>query len=397
LSSGKVNTLIVDPALGLSGDMFLSCLFQLGADVEKVSGMVSGLPGLENFRIAAEPAESRGIRTMKTRIICEEEPAARNFRDISEMIAGSGMDRSVIDHSLEVFRVIAEAEGKVHGMDPEKVHFHEVGAVDSIVDIVGSVAALFLLGSPKVYHRPVRLGSGSITIAHGTIPLPAPATIEILRGLDVEMSEEPGELVTPTGAALARVMAEPLPAGKHFRPERIVYASGTRDQNPGFLRMIQGRLAGRMNMVRVVRTTVDDMNPELYGYVSERLFEEGVHEVYLNNVIMKKGRPGVEVTVICDSNIEDRVIEILFDETTTLGIRITDEERAELKRWSETVQTGYGEVAVKFRELPCGRRSFSPEYESAARLARLNGVPLEKVFREAASSAAGRMEQKGEA
>lgn len=396
MNSKSDRAIIVDPALGLSGDMFLSCLFELGASPVNITEMLESLPGLEPFRIVTEKAESRGIRTARTRVISEEEHHHRNFNGISEMIRESGLDSSIIDLSLDIFRVIAEAEGKVHGVDPGQVHFHEVGAVDSIVDIVGSVAGLFLLGYPTVYHRSLRLGSGIISIAHGTIPVPAPATMEILRGMEVEISEEQGELVTPTGAALVRVLSEPLPGGRLFKPERIVYGSGTREKNPGFLRMMEVRQRGVRNTVRVVRTTIDDMNPELYGYLTEKLFEAGVHEVFLNNVIMKKGRPGVELTVICDCNIEDAVLEVLFAETTTLGIRISEEERVELKRWSEPLRTRRGEVVVKFRELPDGSVNFSPEYESAARLARSRGVPLEDIFREAAAAAIKRLEENGE-
>ncbi len=393
MNSKSDKVIIIDPALGLSGDMFLSCLFELGAGADKIMEMLESIPGLEPFRIVSEMAEARGIRTARTRVISEEDHHHRNFSGISEMIRESGLERRVADLSLEIFRVIAEAEGKVHGVDPGQVHFHEVGAVDSIVDIVGSVAGLSLLGYPKVYHRSLRLGSGVISIAHGTIPVPAPATIEILRGMELEISEDEGELVTPTGAALIKVLSEPLPEGCLFKPERIVYGSGTREKNPGFLRMMEVKPKGIKNTVRVVRTTIDDMNPELFGYLTEKLFETGVHEVFLNNVIMKKGRPGVELTVICDCNIEDRVLEVLFAETTTLGIRITDENRVELKRWSEPVNTRYGEVVVKFRELPDGSVNFSPEYESAARLARSSGIPLENVFREAAAAAIRRVEE----
>jgi hypothetical protein len=398
LSSRKVDTVIIDPALGLSGDMFMGCLFELGASPVEVTDILSGLSGLEPFSITTERAEARGIQTLRTRVTFERAHHSRNFSQISDMISSSGMESSIIELSLEIFGAIARAEGKAHGMDPANVHFHEVGAVDSIVDIVGSVAALYLLGFPRMYHRPLRLGSGTISISHGEIPVPAPATVEILRGRALEISEETGEVVTPTGAALLAVLADPLPSGRLFKPKRIVYASGTRDQseNPGFLRMIEAQPAGDKNRVRVIRTTIDDMNPETYGYASEKLFEAGAHEVYLNNIMMKKGRPGIELTVICDSNIEEQVLELLFTETTTLGIRIADEERVELRRWSDTVKTGYGEVAVKFRKLCDGVVNFSPEYESAARLARMKNIPLEKVYREAVSAAMKRMEEKGE-
>ncbi len=380
-----VNTLVVDPAGGLSGDMFLGCMFEMGADPKRVSGIVADLPGLEPFEIITERVIFRGIVTRQTRVVSDSKPSARNFSDIISMIKKSGLGSSITGPAIEIFRVIAEAEGKIHGKKPEEVHFHEVGAVDSIVDIVGSVAALYLLGFPKIYHRRFSLGSGTISIAHGVLPVPAPATLEILKGKEVTMIEMDAEIVTPTGAALLKVLAEPLPSSLSFRPKRVVYSSGTRDCNgdPGLLRVIEAEKVSSQREITVIRTTVDDMNPEILEYLRERLFELGAFEVYFTVVVMKKGRSGTKVTVLCPDDIKDEVSIAIFRETTTFGMRITSEKRIELDRWIESVNTPFGDIEIKFRELPDGLVDFSPEYESCRKAALAREVPLEKIYREA--------------
>jgi uncharacterized protein (TIGR00299 family) protein len=380
-----VNTLVVDPAGGMSGDMFLGCIFELGVDPERVSGIVADLPGLEPFKIITERVIFRGIVTRQTMVVSTSEHSARNFSDILSMIKKSGLESSISGPAIEIFRVIAEAEGKIHGKKPEEVHFHEVGAVDSIVDIVGSVAALYLLGFPKIYHRRFNLGSGTISIAHGVIPVPAPATLEILKGEEVTMTEMDAEIVTPTGAALLKVLAEPLPSSLSFRPKSVVYSSGTRDCNgdPGLLRVIEAEKICSQSGITVIRTTVDDMNPEILEYLRERLFELGAFEVYFTVVVMKKGRPGTKVTVLCPDDIKEDVSLTIFRETTTFGMRITSENRIELDRWIEPVNTPFGDIEIKFRELPDGLIDFSPEYESCRKAALDREAPLEKIYREA--------------
>jgi uncharacterized protein (TIGR00299 family) protein len=309
------------------------------------------------------------------------------------MIKESGIEDSITGPAIEIFRIIAEAEGKIHGKKPEHVHFHEVGAVDSIVDIVGAVAALSLLGFPKIYRRRFRLGSGTISIAHGVLPVPAPATLEILKGEEVTMIERDAEMVTPTGAALLKILSDPLPSSLSFRPKRVIYSSGTRDYNgePGLLRVIEAERVGRQSEITVIRTTVDDMNPEILQYLRERLFELGAFEVYFTGVIMKKGRPGIKLTVLCPDDRKDDISLAIFRETTTLGLRITNEKRMELDRWIETVSTPFGDIEIKFRELPDGQVDFSPEYESCKKAAFDLDAPLESVYREARISGMDRL------
>ncbi len=377
-----VPVLVVDPTDGLSGDMFLGCLFSLGVEPEELEEELSRLPGLEPFTIRYSQVETKGIRTARVVVQSDAQPRARNLSSILDMIDSSPLPGRAKELSREVFLALGRAEARVHGMEPEKVHFHEVGCVDSIVDMVGVVLALRKLGYPTIYHRPFRLGSGRISIAHGELPVPAPATLELLRGRRIIMGDAPGEVVTPTGAVLMKVLGEELPPGKAFVPSGVVYSSGTREpaEGGGILRVITAEVPGEGREVAVIRTTIDDMNPEFYQYLSERLFDMGVHEVYYSQVIMKKSRPGVEVNILAGVNDVQDVLGVLFRETSTLGVRVSFEMREELARWKKPVRTGFGEVEVKFARLPEGEVRVSPEYESCRRIASSRGISLERVY-----------------
>jgi uncharacterized protein (TIGR00299 family) protein len=246
---------------------------------------------------------------------------------------------------------------------------------------VGGVAALSMLGFPPLLHRPFRLGSGFISTSHGRLPVPAPATIEILRGRTVRFGSDDGEVVTPTGAALMRTLAEELPELYAFVPRRIVYAAGTREAPaPGMLRLIEAEAQPFRREVAVLRTSIDNMNPELYGYVQERLFEAGALEVYLTQLIMKKGRPGTLLTVLCERDAKDGLLDIIFRETTTIGARVSYEGREELDRWTEKVETPFGKIQVKHARLRDGAIKTAPEYEACKAAARKHGVSITDVF-----------------
>ena len=221
-----IDTIVLDPSLGLSGDMFLGCLFALGADRREVERQVATMPGLEKFSIVAGRVKRRGVTAVRARVICPDKARPRDLRTILSMIRRSKLGEDVKEAASNAFIVLGMAEGKIHGVPTDQVHFHEVGAVDSIVDIVGTAVALSLLGFPKLYHRPFMLGSGTITFSHGTLPLPAPATLEVLKGRTVSFGAIEGEIVTPTGAALAIAFARELPADMPFKIEKVVYSAG---------------------------------------------------------------------------------------------------------------------------------------------------------------------------
>ncbi|UCF04280.1 MAG: nickel pincer cofactor biosynthesis protein LarC [bacterium] len=377
--------IIVDPSSGLSGDMFLAGLCALGANVREIERVVATLPGLEPFRIVLGRVKRSGIDAWRARVKCPKASKSRNLKSILTMIRRSPLDARIKKHATKAFLVLGEVEGRIHRVPLDKVHFHEVGAVDSIVDIVGAAVALGMLGYPRIYHRPFKLGSGTIQIAHGELPVPAPATLELVKGKTVRFSNEPYEIVTPTGAALMAAFGEELPTSRAVQPHAVVYATGTREpvDSAGILRMIKAYISEAAREVLLLRTTIDDMNPEQYGYLQEHLFEAGALEVYLTQLIMKKGRPGVLVTVLCEQDARERMLEILFSESTTLGVRIAVEQREELERWTETVATSYGDITVKYALLPNGTLKVAPEYESCTRAARREGVPIETVYRSA--------------
>lgn len=389
----SVNTIVLDPSLGLSGDMFLGCLFALGADRREVIRQVATMPGLEKFNIIAGRVKRRGVTAFRARVVCPDKARARDLRTILSMIKKSKINEGAKVAASNAFNVLGKAEGKIHGVPADHVHFHEVGAVDSIVDIVGTAVALSLLGFPKLYHRPFILGSGTITFSHGTLPLPAPATLEVLKGRTVSFGTEEGEMVTPTGAALAVAFARELPAEMPLRVDEVVYSAGTREKGgaPGMLRASacsvpdhsSGEAEGKdglRGLVTVIRTTIDDMTPELFGYVQEKLIEDGALDVFMSSVAMKKNRPGVLLTVLCHPGSEERLSETLFTETTTIGVRIGYEERIELKRSSVHVETPFGRIAVKRAMLPDGGFKTAPEYESCRKAAREHGVTVREVF-----------------
>jgi len=380
--------IVVDPTSGLSGDMFLAGLFALGADPKRVAGEVGRLPGLEPFRIVLGRVKRHGIGAHRVRVVCEAKAKHRHLGDILRMIERSPLDAKVKELAGGTFELLGGVEGRIHGVPAGEVHFHEVGAVDSIVDMVGAIVALSELGFPPLHHRPFRLGSGTVRTSHGELPLPAPATLELLEGRTILFGAAAGEVVTPTGAALMRALATEISPHQPIVPARIVYSVGTRDEseNPGMLRLIEAEQVPVERDIFCVRTSIDDMNPEIYQHLQELLFERGALEVYLTQLVMKKGRPGVLVTVLCGQAVLEAVIETLFRETTTLGVRISTEGRAELERWTEAVSTPFGDVTVKKGRLPDGTVKTSPEYESCRAAARGKGVPIMQVYREALGS-----------
>lgn len=406
-----IDTIILDPSLGLSGDMFLGCLFALGADRREVEKQVATLPGLEKFSIVAGRVKRKGVTAVRARVICPDKARPRDLKTILSMIRRSKLGKGVKEAASNAFMVLGTAEGKIHGVPTDHVHFHEVGAVDSIVDIVGTAVALSLLGFPKLYHRPFILGSGTITFSHGTLPLPAPATLELLKGRTVSFGTIEGEVVTPTGAALAVAFARELPSDLPLCVEKVVYSAGTREKGgvPGMLRAAacsgpcdhdslgcgDGESAEPRGLVTVIRTTIDDMTPELFGYVQEKLLEDGALDVFMSSVAMKKNRPGVLLTVLCHPGSEERIAESLFRETTTIGVRIGYEERMELPRSAAHVDTPFGRIAVKRALLPGGSFKTAPEYESCRKAARKSGVTVREVFEAASAASIGGKVKKG--
>jgi uncharacterized protein (TIGR00299 family) protein len=379
----------LDCASGISGDMTLGALIDAGVELEALNVAIGSL-GLPGLRLVAEEVRKRGFRATQVTVAHEHEHAHRHLHHIVEMIDRSRLTDRQKDLARRIFHRLAEAEAKVHGTTVEKVHFHEVGAADSIGDIVGAAVGWDLLGVERIVASPVPTGTGKITIAHGIMSVPAPATAELLKGIPLAESSIPHELTTPTGAAILATLADsfgPVPA---MKIERIGCGAGQRDldEQPNLLRLLVGETVDDVDRdtVWVLETNLDDMSGELIGYTTTRLLDAGALDVYTTAIQMKKNRPGVKLTVLCRASEVETMDAILFAETTTLGVRRWPASRHVLERRPHQVQTAWGVIEGKLGWPPGGKPRFAPEYESCRALAAQHGVPLHVVY-EAAQKA----------
>jgi uncharacterized protein (TIGR00299 family) protein len=387
----------LDCASGISGDMLLGALIDAGVDQAAIQAGIDSL-GLPSCQLVTEEVTKRAFRALQLTVEHEPEHAHRHLSDILAMIAGSQLTPSQQQLAERIFRRLAEAEAKVHGSTIEKVHFHEVGAVDSIADIVGSAIAWDLLGVQQVVCSPLPTGTGFIEIAHGRCAIPAPATGELLRGLPVAASTVEGELTTPTGAAIVGVVADqfgPLPA---MTIGTIGYGAGQADfEQPNLLRLLVGDSpaeqpdrsvcqALEFDSIVLLETNLDDIRGEQTGHCIEQLWQAGALDVSITSLQMKKGRPGVLLSVQATPADADRLAEIVFRETTTLGLRRSVAQRLRLSRQPTSVKTHWGPVTGMVAHLPDGSQRFSPEHADCARLSRQQGVTLDVVYSAACQS-----------
>ncbi|MDA8124351.1 MAG: nickel pincer cofactor biosynthesis protein LarC [Deltaproteobacteria bacterium] len=377
-----------DCFMGISGDMSLGALIDAGADPERLRKELAGL-GVGGYRIAAERKVVEFIEATDISVVLADHHhhPHRRLHEILEAIDKTSLSARVKQTAGAIFRRLAAAEGKVHGRSPEEVHFHEVGAVDAIVDIVGTAVCLEMLGWPKVVASPMPTFHGYVNGAHGTIPLPAPATAEILCGVPWKKLDVEGELVTPTGAAIIREIAAefgPLPA---MTVERVGYGAGkSRFGIPNALRVMIGEAACPAPAAQealVIETNIDDLNPQFYELAMERLFAAGAHDVFLTPIQMKKNRPGTLLSVICDPKHADALVDVLLAETSTLGVRMSRWERVCLERRWEEVATEFGPVRIKVGERSGRMINASPEYEDCKQAAKERGVAIKQVHESA--------------
>ena len=370
---------------GASGDMILGSLVALGAPLAEIERRLRALP-LEGISLGARTVERHGFEALQLQVKTEETKAHRHFTEIRRLLEGGNLPPRVLRRALGAFELLARCEAEVHKTTIEKVHFHEVGALDAIVDIVGTAWALELLNVDRCHASVVPQGRGFVKAAHGTLPVPAPATVRILEGVPVRMTEIEAELTTPTGAALVTTLCETIGEPVGIRPRKTGIATGTMDlkERPNIVRAILGDSLAIQDqgVVQVFETTIDDMNPQLYGHLTESLFQSGAREVFLTPVQMKKGRPGVMVTAICDPPRAHAVMERLFAESTTIGVRVRHEGRVELSRSVSEVQTPLGRIRVKTAILPTGEERRVPEYDDLRRIAHESGRPLVEIMDE---------------
>jgi uncharacterized protein (TIGR00299 family) protein len=370
---------------GISGDMTLGALLDLGLPLQALQELIASL-GLPEVSITAHKVSKQHLTGLKVEISSQERQPARTYKDICGLIEGAPISDGVKAQSLTMFRLLGEVEARIHGQPLETVHFHELGGLDSIVDVVGAAYGLEALGVSRVFCSPLPMGWGMIKAGHGQLPNPAPAALELLEGLTVYGTDLPGELVTPTGAAILKAcdaVCEPCPA---MTLAKVGYGAGSRDLpgHPNLLRLYLGEpLAaspGRRETILVLETHLDDMNPEWYEPLMHGLFSAGALDVALSPLQMKKNRPGVRLTVVAPLAAKAGLLDRIFADSTTLGVRVMEMERVTARRWPETIDTPYGPLQVKVMEYG-GRRRLLPEYEACRQMAAAQGVPLMEIYR----------------
>ncbi|MFP4562486.1 MAG: nickel pincer cofactor biosynthesis protein LarC [Spirochaetia bacterium] len=407
--------LVYNPFAGISGDMNLGAMVDVGVPAEYISGELEKL-GLEEFTLSFSRGIKKGISGTRASVEVRHHykhshPPHRNLRNIEEIITGSRLSPGVKNTAMKIFRLVAEAEAKVHGKPVDEVHFHEVGAVDSIVDIVGAAVCFDYLKPDRVISTSVELGSGCVECAHGTIPVPAPATAEILTGVPVRTGTVSGEAATPTGAAILKGLVDRFSEASAYTPLRTGYGIGYRDAElPNVLRVFLAETAEEeivgqgdgeeqegKEACLIIECTVDDMVPEYYEPVLDSLFRAGVKDAWLNPVIMKRSRPAVVISVLTGPESEDSVRRILLTETTTAGIREYPVMQTRLGRRTVTRTTAYGELEVKQFSYRGKKIKEKPEFRNVTALAEAAGVtPLEILHSIGGPAAIGGRNDTGE-
>lgn len=381
-----MNILYYDCFAGISGDMHLAALLDLGLDYDELALELEKL-GLDGYGIQAQRASRKGIVGTQVRVVIDpKQPNHRNLRQIEALIGSSLLSDAVQARAISVFRRLAEAEARIQDTSPDQIHLHEVGALDAIVDIVGGAIALEWLNVDRVLCSPVELGSGIVHCERGVLPAPTPTTLELLKGVPVRLSAVPFEATTPTGAALLATFVDEFVERPTFTVHRIGYGVGHRDGPiPNVLRVCLGEQADveEQGEWLMLECTIDDMNPEHYDHALERLLAVGALDAWLTPVQMKKNRPGMLLSVLSPPPLALRVKEVLFLETTAWSVREYPIQRTALVRDTLPVMTRYGEVAVQVAYFQGRLLRSKPEYEDCKRLALQQGVPLQAVYADA--------------
>ena len=365
---------------GASGDMILGALIDAGAPPEQIERTISKLP-VEEIGFRNGRALRGGIDATNIEIDIPDVASHRSYRDIVQMIRGAGLPERVRDRALDTFEILAIAESKIHGTTTDQVHFHEIGALDTIADVVGTAVAMEHFKPQMIVASAIPMGSGTVESAHGTIPIPAPAVTEILTGVPLVPGGE-GEVTTPTGAAILKAACDRFGDAPPMILRASGYGAGNRDLSvPNVLRVLIGDAVEREGSGQVLlETNIDDMSPELIPYVIDVLIREGAADAWSTPIVMKKGRPALKLSALVDNSTKDRVLDALYRETTTLGVRTVPIEKDELLReWVEIQLDGHP-IRIKIARRGTDVVTVSPEYEDAAKVARATGIPLKEVY-----------------
>jgi pyridinium-3,5-bisthiocarboxylic acid mononucleotide nickel chelatase len=380
---------------GISGDMIVGALLDAGLDFKELESESKKLD-LGKVEIRASRIVKQNIASTRFSVIYEEQKHHRHLKDLYDLVDNTSIDQDIKEKARMVFLKIGMAEAKIHNVSLEEVHFHEIGAVDTIVDVVAALTGLKKLGIEKVYCSRLNAGSGFVTFSHGKFPVPAPATAEILKGVPIYSTDSGGELVTPTGAAIIATLADDFGDMPSMVTESIGYGAGTKEfKHPNVLRVYLGETADKGavpenkettgnsgNGILVIETNIDDMNPQWYDHITDRLYGEGALEVFLTSIQMKKNRPGIKLTVLTEPGISKQLVKVILSETTSIGVRIRKETREILVRESKVYNTPFGEVEAKtsfYEGHPVTRKI---EYDDLKRLALANGLSIKQISSE---------------
>jgi pyridinium-3,5-bisthiocarboxylic acid mononucleotide nickel chelatase len=370
---------------GVSGDMFVAALLDLGLSLRKVHSELRKIPALQ-FKLQVAKKTVNGIGATRFQVTCPQKEADRSWKQIRRLIGRSKLRSEIKEIGLEIFSRLAQAEGKIHGVTPDAVHFHEIGATDSIVDIMAAAVGCNELRIDSWSFSSIPLGRGMTRSRHGPLPVPAPATLELLKGLPVQGIDLEGETVTPTGAAIVATLGSDFGRQPDMTVEKIGYGAGRKEfpGRPNLFRLIVGasEAAWKHEEMLVMETNIDDMNPQFYDYVMDCLFTAGARDVFLAPIQMKKNRPGTLLRVIAEPSKRDDLARILFRETSTIGVRSYPVSRLVLDRRSAMVKTRFGAVRVKVIEQPDGSKRAMPEYDELKRLAAAKKIPLKLIYEE---------------
>ena len=367
---------------GISGDMIIGSMLDAGLDFEIFKTEISKL-NFTGYKLSAEKVLRNGISGTKFSVDAAEDHPHRTFRDISGIISKSSLDENIRIKINSIFKRIAEAEGKIHGVSPDEVHFHEIGAVDSIIDIAGAVIGLDLLGIEKVYCSKINTGSGFADSMHGKIPVPAPAAVELLRGIPVFDSGIKFEITTPTGAGIIAELCSNFGNLPDMNISSTGYGAGSKElESPNLLRIITGKIETEsiMEKVSVLETNIDDLNPQIYEHAMSKLLSAGALDVFIIPCIMKKSRPGSILKVICETGTEKKFADIIVCETTTSGIRISHENRYRYNRRFEKVETPFGPINVKIIYIGDEILTATPEFDECSKAALKHDIPVKKII-----------------
>ncbi len=380
---------------GISGDMILAAIVDCGVAVEQIQAGLACLP-IGRFKLSAQRTVKNGITATQVDVQVQDTVQERKLDEILSIVQECQVPPQIKEKALGVFRQIGSVEAKIHGVEAGTIHLHELGGEDTIVDVLGAFIGMDLLGVEEVQASPLPLGIGMINSAHGTLPLPAPATLAILEGVPVRGSDLDKELVTPTGAAILRSMAHQFGQIPAMKLLKTGYGAGKMDLPvPNVLRLLVGETLAEpqpsqgyhIEQLACLETNIDNMNPEIFPYLSERFFDKGALDVSLIPIYMKKNRPGTQVNVLCSEENVDAILEVLFSETTTLGARKYSVNRYSVERQTSLIQTEYGDVQVKFSRKGENSWDYAPEYEDCRRLAIERGIPIMKIYRAAQAAA----------